>query len=301
MTWDLSDEFMAQAGPEAQAFDPANPQPGHYIGISDADYHGSPGINNSGLSLVSESVSDFIQYRDSPKDPEKLKVFDFGSAAHMATTQYDRFITEYIRKPMFNLRTNKGKADSEAWDREHATYEFILSEDDYKKIMLMRDCIMADPRARLWLEQDGLAESAVYWNDNETGQLCKLKADWLVELPDLTVCVDFKSTDSIAKFRKDFFSLRYDVQDCHYSTGLAAHFNKPVLFLFLACSKTIELGRYPTWCGNTPAEDREISRVIWRNDMNKLATAIRTDDWIEYNTIERSAAAREYTYAKYSK
>lgn len=286
---------------EKPGFNPVDPKPGFYLDVPNDVYHSATkAISNSILGMCSDSVSRYKWVQDSPVDESKLETFDFGSAVHCLALEPERFHDEYAVMPAFNLRTNKGKKDKEDW-LEYNSGKYILTADEYLKADLMCRSLMADPRFRVYREiKTGVAESVIVWRDEETGLLMRIRPDWLVELPDAVVCVDVKTTESLPKFRREFFNLRYDVQDAMYRDGIQKHFGKPVLFLFAAVSKTIELGRYPVTVDHIDPADRDIAYSIYRNDLKKVASAIERNDWIEYGTVRRTNKQREYHYEQQS-
>lgn len=292
---DLMSEFTEK--PEVQGFDPDNPQPGFYLDVDNDIYHSATkAISNSILGMCHESVSRYPWVQTCPVDTSKLETFDFGSAVHCLVLEPERFKEEYAIMPQFNLRTNAGKEKRDSWLAYHSN-KYHLTAEEYAKAELMKASLMSDPRFSAYInDARGVAESVIVWRDEETGLLLRIRPDWLVELDDMVICLDLKTTESLTKFRRDFYSLRYDIQDCMYRDGIEKHFGKPVLFLFGAVSKTIELGRYPVLVDHVEQVDRDLSYSIYRSDLNKVAQAIKSDNWIEYGTIRRTNKQREYLY-----
>lgn len=295
MSWDFTSELEA-ARVESPKFDPENPIPGIYYDVPNEVYHSCrKAISNSMLSEIHDSVSNYARNLTSPVNEEKLRAFEIGTAVHALLLEPERFKEDYAIPPNYNLRTNKGKDDLDAWKARNAG-KYMLTYPEYEHVQYMRDSMLADPRISLWLQADGKPEVVIVARDPETGLLLKIRTDWLVETDDVVVCLDIKTTETITKFRKDFFTLRYDVQDAFYTNVLTLHFNKPVLFLFGVVSKSVSVGRYPVAVENMAQEDRIIASEIYRRDLNKLAQAIKNNDWIEYTTIERSMKQREHYY-----
>lgn len=295
MSWDFEKDLLAVRDEPLQ-FDPENPKEGIYFDVPNEVYHScKKAISNSMLSAIHESVSNYKRNLTAPVNEDKLKTFEIGTAVHAIVLEPERFEKEYAVAPNFNLRTTKGKENLQLWQEANAG-KYQISNRDYEQICYMRDSILADPRMSLWLSMDGKAEAVIIVRDPETGLLLKIRTDWLVETDDVIVCLDLKTTETIAKFRKDFFNLRYDVQDAFYTNVMTLHFNKPVLFLFGVVSKSVEVGRYPVAVENMADIDRVIASEIYRKDLNKIAEAIKNNDWIEYTEIKRSDKQREYYY-----
>jgi len=82
-----------------------------------------------------------------------------------------------------------------------------------------------------------LREHEYRWNDVLP---CRLKADLVLELPDLVVCLDLKTARSVdqKQFRGEIVKRKLWLQVAHYSAGLEHEFKKPVRFVFVAIEKT---------------------------------------------------------------
>jgi len=289
---DFTNEFAGVS----PAFDPADPCDGIYYDVPNEVYHSAvSAISNSMLAMINRSVSAYQWMQGAPVNKDKLKAFELGTALHAAVLEPKRFRDEYVLMPPFNMRTNKGKQDSLDFAKANSD-RFIISDSDARHIQLMRDSIMADPRLSLWLSMDGKPEAVVVVTDKVTGLKLRIRCDWLVDAGDVVVCLDLKSTDSMDKFRRDFFDLRYDVQDAFYTNVLEQHFGKPVLFLFGVVSKSVDCGRYPVACERLDDADRAIANEIYRADLNKLSNAIESNDWVEYTSMRRTERQREYMY-----
>lgn len=99
----------------------------------------------------------------------------------------------------------------------------VLSEEDWTKVQGMHAALMAHPWAckLLWPKKGGKAEQTVYWVDEETGELCKCRPDFLRydNRP-----VDLKSCNDATPegFKKSVEAYGYDLQEQYYLDGLEA-------------------------------------------------------------------------------
>ena len=235
-----------------QEFQPA----GVYAGISNAEYHGGPGISKSGLDQISKSPAHFKQAREegyTPPTPSQR----LGTLAHSYILEHETFWDHYalpFKAPEGALTTNAEiqdrlkdlgekttgtkpvlmsrlrKVDPEAvffddakvaYTREVGDRE-IITHDELEKLEGMRASVMAHPKAGPLLEAgSGVAELSCYWKDPETGVLCRCRPDfWRHD----GVIVDLKTArDASPKgFMKSIEGWRYHVQHAFYMDGIEA-------------------------------------------------------------------------------
>lgn len=162
----------------------------------------------------------------------------------------------------------------------------ILTPDQWAQIHGMREAVMAHPAAnRLLTSVPGKAEISFYWNDAKTGEVCRMRPDWLRE-DDLIV--DLKSCEdaSLDGFAKSVANWRYDVQDAFYSDGFeAVTGRKPRGFVFIAVEKKPP---YAVGVYILDAETKEIGRAQYREDLDKFAECKANDNWPGYgDTIQK--------------
>lgn len=69
--------------------------PGIYEGLSNAEYHGGPGVSKSGLDLVRRSPMHYKSVRDAANDNEPTPAQAIGTAAHSIILEPKEFAKEY--------------------------------------------------------------------------------------------------------------------------------------------------------------------------------------------------------------
>lgn len=156
----------------------------------------------------------------------------------------------------------------------------ILTPDQWDQIHRMRDAVMAHPAAnRLLTSVPGKAEISFYWIDKATGELCRMRPDWL---RDDDLIVDLKSCEDASPegFARSVAKWRYDVQDAFYSDGFhAVTGRKPKGFVFIAVEKKPP---YAVGVYVLDAESKELGRAQYRQDLNKYAECRTNDNWPGY-------------------
>ncbi|EIS9018896.1 exodeoxyribonuclease VIII, partial [Salmonella enterica subsp. enterica serovar Montevideo] len=223
---------------------PDDIQPGIYYDIPNEAYHAGPGVSKSQLDDIADTPAIYLWRKNAPVDTEKTKTLDTGTAFHCRILEPEEFSKRFIIAPEFNRRTSAGKEEEKTFLEECArTGRTVLTAEEGRKIELMYQSVMALPLGQWLVESAGYAESSVYWEDPETGILCRCRPDKII--PEFHWIMDVKTTADIQRFRTAYYDYRYHVQDAFYSDGYRAQFGEIPTFVFLVASTTAECGRYP--------------------------------------------------------
>lgn len=266
--------------------------PGLYLDIPNEAYHSGAGVSKSQLDDIAINPAVFQWRRIAPQDEEKLQALDMGTALHCLLLEPQEFDQRFIKAPAFNRRTNAGKDAEAAFlaDCRH-TGKTVLDHEDHRKLMLMRDSAFAHPAARWLLEADGNQEASVYWDDEETGELCRIRPDkFLTGQP---VIVDVKKVADMARFARHVEEFRYHVQDAMYRDGFYQHFNEYPQFVFIAVSESIDCGRYPVRTFQLHSEDVDAGHQLYRRDLNTYHQCRISNSWGGIEELRRPAWARK--------
>ncbi|EKS8036378.1 exodeoxyribonuclease VIII, partial [Escherichia coli] len=219
-------------------------EPGIYYGISNENYHAGPGVSKSQLDDIADTPALYLWRKNAPVDTTKTKTLDLGTAFHCRVLEPEEFSNRFIVAPEFNRRTNAGKEEEKAFLMECAsTGKTVITAEEGRKIELMYQRVMALPLGQWLVESAGHAESSIYWEDPETGILCRCRPDKII--PEFHWIMDVKTTADIQRFKTAYYDYRYHVQDAFYSDGYEAQFGVLPTFVFLVASTTVECGRYP--------------------------------------------------------
>ena len=247
-------------------------------GMSNSDYHGHKSISKTTLDMSARDLFAPSWARNCPQDDEKMKTFDFGDAMHAICLEPERLNSEFIEMPKFNRATKQGKIDAALFEEEHKDFK-ILTADDFKKLNLMFESVMAHIPARELIESDGICEGSYFWKDESTGLDCKCRPDKFIKSRNLLV--DVKTAPSLSKFNYSVDDYRYYVQDPWYCDGVSRFFGEPMRMEFLVIQKTIEIGRYPVMVVKLPPEAVEYGRAVYREDLNRYANFLKMESPIE--------------------
>ncbi|MCS4496228.1 PD-(D/E)XK nuclease-like domain-containing protein [Pantoea sp. B623] len=266
--------------------------PGLYFDISNEAYHSGAGVSKSQLDDIAINPAVYQWRKQAPQDEEKLQALDMGTALHCILLEPDEFDKRFIKAPQFNRRTNEGKAAEAEFLKDCAfTGKTVLDHEQHRKLKLMQASAMAHPAARFFLEADGHCEASIYWDDEQTGELCRIRPDrFLKQQP---VIVDVKKVADMDRFTRHVEEFRYHVQDAMYRDGFYQHFNEYPQFVFIAVSESIDCGRYPVRVFQLEQEDVAVGHELYRRDLQTYHQCRLTNSWGGVESLSRPAWARK--------
>ncbi|NUP23569.1 MAG: hypothetical protein HOZ81_47445 [Streptomyces sp.] len=206
-------------------------------GMSADDYHADPNsVSSTGLRklLPPGCPAQFKYDRDHPQAAKKE--FDLGHAAHLLV------LGDGPELDVIDFDSYTTKAARTARDDARHMGAIPLLRHEYEQVSAMAEAIRHHPVAGpLFAPGTGVAEQSIFWTDPATGVRCRIRPDWLKQLPGLTLCVDYKTIkgadpDTVSKAIRDH---GYHQQDPFYIDGIwAALQPQDVRFVFVFQSKT---------------------------------------------------------------
>lgn len=207
---------------------------------SNKEYHGYlDAISKSRLSKFEICPEYFKHCEEHPQEPTSDLVF--GSALHKIVLEKDTFNSEFAVLPTYiDRRTKAGKEEYNNFLIENAD-KGIISQEDYETILKMRNKIMANKVAAHLLKGE-YVETSIYFQDDLTGELCKVRPDCIKKISDRIVIADLKSCRSAFSedFSKEMIKYGYDLQAYMYRLGVSIAMNVPIEnidFVFIAIEK----------------------------------------------------------------
>ncbi|EOF5294068.1 exodeoxyribonuclease VIII [Salmonella enterica] len=271
---------------------PDDIQLGIYYDIPNEAYHAGPGVSKSQLDDIADTPAIYLWRKNAPLDTEKTKSLDTGTAFHCRILEPEEFNKRFIIAPEFNRRTSAGKEEEKTFLEECArTGRTVLTAEEGRKIELMYQSVMALPLGQWLVESAGYAESSVYWEDPETGILCRCRPDKII--PEFHWIMDVKTTADIQRFRTAYYDYRYHVQDAFYSDGYRAQFGEIPTFVFLVASTTAECGRYPVEIFMMGEDAKLAGQREYRRNLQTLAECLSNDEWPAIKTLSLPRWAKE--------
>ena len=269
---------------------------GIFSDVSNADYHGGPGISKSGLDLIAQSPLHYwARYINPDRErQEPTPAMLIGTAIHSAVLEPELFDSEYVvvpedapkRPSVTQLNAKKPSDDTLAaidwWHgfNEAAAGKAVLSSADYAACTAIAGQVRSHPAARV-LFTNGVAEQSAYWVDDETGVQCKCRPDWLIAG---VAIVDVKSSEnaSAAAFQRSVVSWRYHVQAAWYLDGIRAATGENLqAFMFAVFEKKPP---YASAFYYADADMLEIGRREYRRNLALYADCMSRNVWPGYSS-----------------
>jgi len=244
-------------------------------------YHAIAAMSAGGLKRMRQSPAHFYGLQLDPARPlggETTPALAFGTLFHTALFEADQLAARYVAKPAgFDGRTNEGKA----WTAEHAGRQ-VVSADDLQKARVMAERVRAMPDVGALL-RDGYGESSAFWIDDDTGELCKCRPDWVSPAGDGgVVLIDGKSGQDASPegFGRAIWNYGYHLQAAWYTDGFEAATGLHVHgFVFAAVETAWPHAAAPYMLGDDVL-DR--ARKEHRRLLNRYAECKRTGVWPGY-------------------
>ena len=205
--------------------------------MNDREYEAMNGIRRSDLWWMNKTPAHFLWHMDNKE--EQTPALLFGSAAHKYVLERDDFFTEYAVVPQVDRRTKVGKETIDVFKREHQKQSWI-DHDDFEVIQQMRDALYANAEIKQILTAEHRTEVPFIWVDDETGEICKCKADIITELDGVPTVIDYKTTLSCedGSFERSSRKFGYDFQCGFYLEGINKCTMEDHQFAFIAQEKT---------------------------------------------------------------
>lgn len=253
--------------------------PGIYD-ISNEAYHNGPGISKTGIGYLLRSPAHYWERylnpeREQFKETEAMRI---GKALHKLVLEPFEFEDEFWIVPKDISAMNKNtKIYKEYIAIVRSSGKTPILFDQFENIKKMANSIEEHPKASL-LTRDGQAEKTFYWQDSDTGVLCKCRPDYWkpkIALPDL------KTTDDARpdKFKKSCASYEYYIQAPFYADGVEALTGEALPMPFIAIEKET-----PFALNTFVIEDPDIAlgRAKYKYALEIVARCFESDEWPPY-------------------
>lgn len=271
-------------------------EPGLHRDMPMAEYLAIPALSGSKLEKLRKSPLQ-LRYAELHDDGETSDALDRGTALHLALLEPLIFEGRYV---------TIGQCEGKKKDGTPCTYNGsvyrlgqsfckthdpdkgepidpgleVLKEPDMDAVLGMRDAIHAHPRAQTLFQGAGDFEATVIWEDEETGVICRIRPDRLVERAGMHVAL--KSTRDAApwKFPRDAENRGYFRSLAFYRRGLRAIGwpYQATTVVAVESAAPFDLVPYLANEEDLDTADREITRLL-----REYRRCTGDDDWPGYD------------------
>jgi len=235
-------------------------------------------ISKSGLDLIDKTPLDYWFKYLNPDRPvfKETPALIIGKAFHSATTEPEKYYSEFAVMGEFDRRTTAGKqgyADFVAAN-QGKTY---LTIEQHETASKMAEAVRRHPLVSVLLEE-GEAEKTFEWENQETGAKCKCRPDWITKQYGGYI-LDFKSTEDARpdQFARSCINYRYDVQAPFYEEGVNAATGMDIKkFLFIAVEKTApyKIGIY-----DVPQDIKLLGQSKYLRNLDTYVDCVLSNEW----------------------
>jgi hypothetical protein len=249
-------------------------------GLSAEAYHADKtSISSSGLRalLAPGCPAQFKYDRDNPQPPKRE--FDLGNAVHAAVLGEGHDIVEITGFADYK------KADARALrDEAYAAGKVPLLPKEKAQVEAMADAIRRHKDAGpLFAPGMGIPERSIYWTHPETGVRCRVRPDWLIIRPDVTVVVDLKTTTDASPdaCSKAIESYSYHQQGALYIDGVQAAGFAPEGARFFVAFQS-KKAPYLVTLRELSDQDQEIGRARNERALRIYRDCVANDEWPDW-------------------
>lgn len=195
-----------------------------------------------------------------------------GAATHKLILEPKTFHHEFV---VWEGGRRSG-GEWKAFKEFHASQD-IITQVQFDDIRTMRDAVRNNSEANALLS-GGEAEQSVFWRDEETGVLCRARADYRKQSGNSNILIDLKTCLSAEpeKFAKDLINLGYPLQMSMYCEG----FKNTDAFAFVA----VEKGTNTVQVYTLDDLFEQAGHFIFRQALEQWAGHLKSNVWPTYRT-----------------
>ncbi len=288
-----------------------------YPNMSNTDYHGDYGVSRSQLMTFKRSPLHFWYENISGTyiKPESSSSMNFGSALHCYLLENDKFDDQFIcntnsisipKLPLLRevgrlvYDSMKAKIEELKAVKHIQEYEFnmqcqgktVITKEELDKIKDIKTTLLSRNYENNLLI-GGKNEHSIFWQDKESGLICKCRPDIWHE----SMVVDLKTTAdaSFKSCQSSIYRYGYHIQSAMILDGIYAATGKLLeTFVFLFVEKEAP---YATGIYIMDDQTIEQGRIEYKKYLLRLKECYDKDEWPSYErsiiNLPRFAAFEE--------
>jgi len=238
-------------------------------------YHAGDQLSSSGLKELALSPAHYKASRNKPFEQEII-----GTLTHMRVLEPKLFEDTVVF-----IEGHRGsklvKAEVESAEAEG---KIVCKPEEYKKVVLMSDAILAHPQAGV-LFQGGVAERSFYWADPETGALCRCRADYFIEKNMIVSDIKYFSKLIDFELQCQIRKMKYDWSAAFYEDGIGIVMGRPVqVFAHVFVEEPRFVGdNIGVRVVTIDEQDLDVARREFLPLKESFAAAYKDQKWPSYN------------------
>lgn len=258
--------------------------------MNDKEYDAMPGVRRSDLWIMNKSPMHmkYFMEHEQPETPALI----FGRAYHKYILENADFFNEFYIIPEVNKRTKEGRAELERVAAENAGKQGIEASD-LETIKEMAAALDQNPATAAYkaLIDSGKARTEVpfAWIDKDTGEMCKCKADAIID--ERAEIIDFKTALSCedGAFERAAHKFGYAYQAAFYTEGIDSYTMEKHTFTFIAQEKTPPYAARVYECDEGFIDE---GRTLFHILLRRFHNCRMAEEWPGYETQMLIAGGR---------
>lgn len=252
---------------------------GHWVeNLNEEIYHADKtSVSSGGVRAALRSPRNFFRRYIVGVERDETDAMRFGSAAHLAILEPERFKQLYVVQPDFGpLQSSTNRAKRDMWKLSLPAGSVVLTQGELDRLRWMIDSLMEHPVA-VNLLKGAATEVSGYFRDPVTGLKCRFRPD--VVRMDFGALPDLKTTKDCTadSFAKDIWNRGYYIQLAFYAFGVEQITGRrPSDPCFIAVENQEPFETEVYGCDEAMLERGE---VAVRNGLDRIAASIRSGKW----------------------
>lgn len=208
------------------------------LDMAELEYHAHPALSSTGARELLKAPAKFYHAQWTPRVHRTS--FDTGTAAHAKVLGVGWPIVT-IPEELLSDDGGIRSAAAKAWVAEaRENNQIPIKASVAAEVNAMAESVLAHPKARMVLEQEGAPEVSVFGTDPDTGVDTRCRVDFLGMGEGRRVAVDLKTSAgeaSAAEFARTVAKYGYHIQDGHYTDTLLFAEHPVDAFVFIVVEK----------------------------------------------------------------
>lgn len=203
-------------------------EPGIYKDISFDDYAAWAAVNATTLNGFCRTPA-HVYYEMMHGGKERTPALDLGWLVHLAVLEPIRFRDEIVIPPAVDKRSRVGKAMMAEFELENEGKTLVDAESHIKIEAMAAAVLNHETANEFFVKNGGTNELSFVWTDEDSGLLCKGRADRIGSIGEWPIVGDLKTSKDASRreMEKSVYKYGYHIAAAHYLEGLQALYPIP--------------------------------------------------------------------------